>query len=156
MGNNNIINGIKQKSMKFFVLLAATASAVKLNDYFFARDIGRGSLDKKYERVPPPNFAADGDDLFMRSMIMKYAMEEKDGDGAPSGAFFMNEASTRAAAGEILGTHKGLKGGDLKEYLKTYFPRTWAHFDVNKSGFIGVEVMPQFVRFIASDQTLQL
>ena len=147
--------------MKFSVLLAlaATCAAVKINGdngYFFARDIGRGTLDKKYERVPPARFSADSDDLFMRSVIMKYAAEEKTEDGAPSGNFFLNEASTRALASEVLGTHKGLKGGDLKEYLNTYFPRTWAHYDVNKTGFIGVEVAPQFMRFIASDQTLQL
>ena len=147
--------------MKFSVLLAlaATCEAVKIsgdNGYFFARDIGRGTLDKKYERVPPARFSADSDDLFMRSVIMKYAAEEKTEDGAPSGNFFLNEASTRALANEVLGTHKGLKGGDLKEYINTYFPRTWAHYDVNKTGFIGVEVAPQFMRFIASDQTMQL
>ena len=147
--------------MKFSVLLAlaATCEAVKIsgdNGYFFARDIGRGTLDKKYERVPPARFSADSDDLFMRSVIMKYAAEEKTEDGAPSGNFFLNEASTRALASEVLGTHKGLKGGDLKEYLATYFPRTWAHYDVNKTGFIGVEVAPQFMRFVASDQTMQL
>ena len=146
--------------MKFSILLAhaATCEAVKINnaDYFFARDIGRGTLDKKYERVPPARFSADSDDLFMRSVIMKYAAEEKTEDGAPSGNFFLNEASTRALATEVLGTHKGLKGGDLKEYVKTYFPRTWAHYDVNKTGMVGVEVAPQFMRFIASDQTLQL
>ena len=147
--------------MKFSVLLAlaATCEAVKIsgdNGYFFARDIGRGTLDKKYERVPPARFSADSDDLFMRSVIMKYAAEEKTEDGAPSGNFFLNEASTRALASEVLGTHKGLKGGDLKEYLSTYFPRTWAHYDVNKTGFIGVEVAPQFMRFVASDQTMQL
>merc|ERR1719361_151928 len=146
--------------MKFtvFLALAATASAIKVStsDYFHARDIGTGTLDKKYERVPPPNFAADSDDLFMRSMITKYAMEEKDADGAPTGKFFMDEASTRAAATEVLGSHKKLAGADLKEYVKTYFPRTFAHFDVNKGGVLGVEVMPQFMRFIASDQTLKL
>ena len=147
--------------MKFSVLLAlaATCEAVKIsgdNGYFFARDIGRGTLDKKYERVPPARFSADSDDLFMRSVIMKYAAEEKTEDGAPSGNFFLNEASTRALASEVLGTHKGLKGGDLKEYLMTYFPRTWVHYDVNKTGFIGVEVAPQFMRFVASDQTMQL
>ena len=148
--------------MKFSVLLAlaATCEAVKIstgdNGYFFARDIGRGTLDKKYERVPPARFSADSDDLFMRSVIMKYAAEEKTEDGAPSGNFFLNEASTRALASEVLGTHKGLKGADLKEYLNTYFPRTWAHYDVNKTGFIGVEVAPQFMRFVASDQTMQL
>merc|ERR1712167_68088 len=154
---NYLINGIIYTNMKFAILaLAATASALKINDYFKAKDIGTGSLDKKYERVPPPNFAADSDDLFMRSMIMKYAMESKDDDGAPTGAFFMDEAATRAASAEVLGSHKGLKGADLKEYLKAYFPRTWAHFDVNKSGVVGVEVMPQFMRFVASDQTLKL
>ena len=146
--------------MKFSVLLAlaTTCTAVKITDngYFFARDIGRGTLDKKYERVPPARFSADSDDLFMRSVIMKYAAEEKTEDGAPSGNFFLNEASTRALASEVLGTHKGLKGADLKEYLNTYFPRTWAHYDVNKTGFIGVEVAPQFMRFVASDQTMQL
>jgi len=147
--------------MKFSVLLAlaATCTAVKINGdngYFFARDIGRGTLDKKYERVPPARFSADSDDLFMRSVIMKYAAEEKTEDGAPSGNFFLNEASTRALASEVLSTHKGLKGADLKEYLGTYFPRTWAHYDVNKTGFIGVEVAPQFMRFVASDQTMQL
>merc|ERR1712072_521893 len=128
-------------TMKYTVLLAlfATVEAVKINDYFFARDIGRGTLDKKYERVPPTRFSADSDDLFMRSMIMKYAAEEKTEDGAPSGNFFLNEASARAASAEVLGSHKGLKGGDLKEYVKTYFPRTWEHFDVNKAGFVGVE-----------------
>jgi len=92
----------------------------------------------------------------MRSMIMKYAAEEKTEDGVPSGNFFLNEASARRASSEVLASHKGLKGADLKGYLDTYFPRTWAHFDVNGAGMVGVEVMPQFVRFIASDQTLQL
>merc|ERR1711939_1150859 len=105
------------------------------NGYFFARDIGRGTLDRKYERVPPVMFSADSDDLFMRSMIMKYAAEEKTEDGAPSGNFFLNEASARAASAEVLGTHKGLAGAELS-YLATFFPRTWAHFDVNGSGMI--------------------
>lgn len=92
----------------------------------------------------------------MRSMIMRYAAEEKTDDLTPSGNFFMNEASARRACAEVLGSHKGLAGADLKGYLDTYFPRTWAHFDVNGSGMVGVEVMPQLVRFIASDQYMQL
>merc|ERR1719453_1574955 len=150
--------------MKLIALaLLSLTSAVDLQhtgDYYHARDIGRGSLDKKYERVPPSHFSGDGDDIFMRSMIMKYAMEgktgedEKEPEGTPTGEFFMDEAATRAAAKEVLESHKGLKGADLADYMKTYFPRTWAHFDVNKSGVVGVEVMPQFMRFIASDQTM--
>ena len=74
---------------------------------------------------------------------MKYAAEGKnEEDGSPNGSFFMNEASTRAAAAEVLSTHKGIKGDALDAYLKTYFARTWAHYDVNKTGMVGVETMP--------------
>ena len=81
--------------MKFAAIFAlATVSAVKLgdDDWFAARENGTGPLDKKYERVPPAHFAAGTDDLFMRSMIMNYALEGKDKDGAPTGVFVMNEA----------------------------------------------------------------
>jgi hypothetical protein len=125
-------------------------------DFFEARENGTGPLDKKYERVAPEHFSAPSDDLFMKSMIMNYALEAKDKDGAPTGAFFMNEAATRAASGEVLASHKKLDAAAKAEYLNTYFPRTWAHFDVNKSGMLGVESMPQFMRFLASDQTLDL
>jgi hypothetical protein len=63
----------------------------------------------------------------------------------------MTEAITRAACSEVLETHKGLKGAEKDAYLKTYFPRTWAHFDVNKEGRVEVGSMPAFMRFIASD-----
>ena len=124
------------------------------------QDIGTGSLDKKYERVVPEHFSAGSDDLFMKSMIMNYSDEGKDCDDAgeckPNGQFTMTEAATRAASAEVLGSHKGLKGAAGSEYLKNYFERTWAHFDVNKDGRIGVETMPQFMRFLSSDQTLNL
>ena len=151
--------------MKFATLLAlASVSAVRLHGddpedktgWFEARENGTGPLDKKYERVPPEHFAAGTDDLFMRSMIMNYALEGKDKDGAPTGVFVMNEAQTKAAAAEVLASHKGLKAAELSSYMETYFPRTWAHYDVNKTGFIGVEAVPMFMRFLASDQTLNL
>jgi len=150
--------------MKYtFLALIGAASAIKLSgdvdhsgEFFEARENGTGPLDKKYERVPPEHFATGSDDLFMKSMIMNYAQEGKDKEGAPNGQFFMTEAQTKAAAAEVLGTHKGLDGPAKAEYLKTYFPRTWAHFDVNKAGMVGVEVIPQFMRFLASDQTLNL
>ena len=68
----------------------------------------------------------------------------------------MNEATTRAAASEVLETHKGLKGDEKKKYLDTYFARTFAHFDVTKDGKIDVIKMPQFMRFLASDQYMTL
>jgi hypothetical protein len=133
-----------------------TNVALEGDDFFEARENGTGPLDKKYERVAPEHFSAGTDDLFMRSMIMNYALEGKDKDGAPTGVFVLNEAQTKGASAEVLAAHKGLKGGELAAYLETYFPRTWAHYDVNKTGMIGVETLPMFMRFLASDQTLNL
>merc|ERR1711988_173126 len=121
---------------------------------FQARDSAKDTPENreagKYIRVIPAHFSAGSDDLFMRSMLTTYAQEGKVKDGSPNGDFFLDEANAKAAASEVLGTHKGLSGAALSEYLKTYFPRTWAHFDVNKAGKVGVEVMPQFMRFLTS------
>ena len=157
--------------MRFAVIallgFAIATNAVKLNkeeeeeedhskEVFEAREIGTGPLDKKYERVAPEHFTAGSDDLFMKSMIMTYAVEHKNKDGTPNGVFGMTEAATKAASSEVLETHKGLKGSALSDYLGTYFKRTWDHFDVNKDDELGVENMPAFMRFLASDQTLNL
>merc|ERR1712066_423736 len=114
--------GIKTNKMRIAVIALLgffTVSAVQLRkedeeeedhskEVFEAREIGTGPLDKKYERVPPEHFSTGSDDLFMKSMIMNYAQEGKDKDGAPNGQFFMTEAQTKAAAAEVLGSHKGL------------------------------------------------
>jgi len=109
-----------------------------------------------YERVTTARFAADSDDIFMRSMIEQYALEGKNKDGSPNGQFWMDEAGARAAASEVLNTHKKLSGAARTNYLRTYFPRTWAHFDVNRTGKIEVIKMPQFMRFLCSDQQMYL
>merc|ERR1712146_851166 len=103
----------------------------------------------------------------MRSMIAQYALEgkacEEEDDGkkiadtcTPTGKFVMNEAGAKAAASEVLATHKGLKGDALKSYLDTYFAKAWGHFDVNRVGTVEVIKMPQFMRFLASDQRMSL
>ena len=119
-----------------------------------------------YERVTTPRFSADSDDIFMRSMIEQYALEERtkvtdhdDGTstgGEPSGKFWMNQAAALAASKEVLGTHKGLSGKLLDDYITTYFSKAWGHFDVNQTGFIEVIKMPQFMRFLCSDQYMSL
>lgn len=112
--------------------------------------------DGGYKRVTTPRFAADDDDIFMRSMIEQYALEGKNKDGSPNGQFWMDEAGARAAASEVLDTHRHLTGKAREDYLKTYFPRTWSHFDVNRTGKIEVIKMPQFMRFLCSDQQMYL
>ena len=68
----------------------------------------------------------------------------------------MDEGAARAASSEVLHTHKQMTGKVRENYLKTYFPRTWAHFDVNRTGKIEVLKMPQFMRFLCSDQQMYL
>ena len=109
--------------------------------FFLAGEHGQLGA-KEYERVVPPRFAADSDDIFMRSMIEHYAMEEKTDDDLPSGKFWMNESITRAAAREVLETHKGLSGAKLDKYMDTYFQKAWGHFDVNRTGLVEVIKMP--------------
>merc|ERR1719224_356120 len=102
----------------------------------------------------------------MRSMIATYAHEEKtpvaehdDGSksgGEPSGKFWMKKDDAMSAAKEVLETHKGRSGGALDSYLGTFFNKSWGHFDVNQTGWIEVIKMPQFMRFLASDQWMSL
>merc|ERR1719327_219935 len=103
--------------MKFIVAaLVGIAASVEVKDYFTPFDHD----STYYERVTTPRFSADTDDIFMRSMIENYALEEKTKvvkldnglttGGEPSGKFWMNEAAALAAAKEVLATHKGLSG----------------------------------------------
>ena len=156
--------------MKYFALIAllsAVAAKPESTDPYNAWDsIKDGAEDGKYERVVTSHFSSDSDDIFMRSMIKKYAVEERtdhetldDGQkvgGEPTGLFWMTKSTTLNAAKEVLNTHKGLSGEMLSSYIDTYFDKAWAHFDVNKSGQIEVLKMPQFMRFICSDQRMSL
>ena len=150
--------------MKFFALLA-TAAAVQVDkDWYHQWESGK-EYNGAYERVVTPRFSSDSDDIFMRSMIKTYAVEkaacDEDADGKkinckPSGSFWVNKSGARAAAAEVLQTHKGLSGDALTKYLDTYFEKAWGHFDVNRVGTIEVIKMPQFMRFLCSDQRMQL
>jgi hypothetical protein len=68
----------------------------------------------------------------------------------------MNKQAAFAASNEVLNTHKGLSGNALKAYTATYFEKPWGHFDVNQVGTIEVIKMPQFMRFLCSDQYMSL
>lgn len=109
-----------------------------------------------YQRVTPSRFAADTDDIFMRSMIEQYALEQKNKDGTPSGKFWMDEAATRAASREVLETNCHISGKERDDWLNTYFTKAWNHFDVNRTGKVEVIKMPQFMRFLCSNQEMYL
>jgi hypothetical protein len=118
-----------------------------------------------YYRVIPSRFSADSDDIFIRSMLTKYAMEgEHDADDCkkglgpcgPTGAFYVSKPITKAIAEEVLATHKGLTGAALQAYLAAYLDKAFAHFDVNQTGSINALRMAEFMRFLASDQYMSL
>lgn len=52
--------------------------------------------------------------------------------------------------------HKHLEGEALDKYMNQYFGRTWEHFDVNDSGMLDALDMPAFMKYLASDQSLDL
>ena len=113
----------------------------------------------QYDRVIPARFSADSDDIFMRSMLKKYALEKektKKEGGGPTGVFYMTKEITKAAAKEVLATHKKLTGEALESYLAAYFDKAWGHFDVNQTGAISVYRTAEFMRFLASDQYMSL
>jgi len=88
-----------------------------------------------YSRVIPDRFSADSDDLFMRSVLKNYAIEgETEKTHIPTGVFYLNETNARELAKEVLGTHKGLTGKALDDYLASYWSKAWGHFDVNRTG----------------------
>jgi len=123
--------------------------------YFVAGDHGTLGANE-YEIVVPARFAADSDDIFMRSMIQNYAVEGQNDDGAPNGNFFLTESGAKAAPREVLATHKGVTGAALDGYLDTYWAKSWGHFDVNRTGHVEAIKMPQLMRFLASDQYMSL
>ena len=132
-------------------------------DYFFPFEKGMLGAEE-YQRVVPARFEGDGDDIFMRSVIRNYALEGKDKkkgkDGeeveVPNGKFFLDEVQSKALATEVLTTHKGLSGANLKKYLDTYWTKSWGHFDVNQTGMIDAAAAPRLMRFLASDQYFSL
>ena len=92
----------------------------------------------------------------MRHMIMDYALESKSSDGKPGGVFKMDKKNTMAAGKEVIGKFKNLKGKELDSYMKQYFARTWEHFDVNGEGKLETLDMPAFMKYLASDQGIDL
>ena len=100
----------------------------------------------EYSRVITPRFSADSDDIFMRSMIANYATElnlqDKDAPPVPSGQFVLTESEAKAAAQEVLCSHKAICGAAQADYLSTYWAKAWGHFDVNRIGKIEVIKAP--------------
>ena len=158
--------------MKYTLIISAllaSTSAIKLEqefssssrnpkkpDYYPFEDGFEGHWS--YNRVSPDHFdgAGSGDDQFMNSMIMNYAMESATKDGTPTGQFYFNHITAFTAAAEILKTHLGLEGKAADDYLDQYFEKTWDHFNTADDGKIEVARMGSFFRFLCANMQINL
>merc|ERR1712195_12907 len=125
------------------------------DDFVQTTDFAPGQSGKigggDYNRVIPARFAADSDDIFMRSVISSYAREKTDKDDKPLGQFYLKEGDAKALAQEVLATHKNIRGAAQTKYLEAYWGKAWGHFDVNKTGAVPALYAPGLMRFLMSD-----
>ena len=62
----------------------------------------------------------------------------------------------KMAAYEILDTHLGLKGKDAEDYLDKYFDKSFTHFDTANYGYIEVDRMSSFFRYLTGNMQIDL
>merc|ERR1711981_1138105 len=105
----NLIIKLRALQMRTIAIACLLGLAVAINKpektppYNAWGSVKDGAEDGHYERVVTAHFAADSDDIFMRSMIKKYAVEERtDSDelddgtkigGEPTGKFWMTQST---------------------------------------------------------------
>ena len=124
--------------------------------YFFAGDTNLMADGKEYQRQFPENFNEDSPNKFMHHILVEYALEKKDDKGQPSGEFLMNKKWTQAASKEVLMKEKKMDEAAADKYMNQYFGRTWEHFDVNDDQMLDALDMPAFMKYLCSDQSLDL
>ena len=101
-----------------------------------------------YEREAPSKYDTD---LFMKSLVTSYAIEGNNGDGTKNGHYFMTKATTEAAAHEVVGTHLKMSGAAKDAYIAEHLDKLWAHYDVNKAGYIEVERAAPLLRTLVGE-----
>ena len=169
--------------MKQFILaFAATASAIKINsdpiegtggplkktddghlpygDYFKANYhnfSGTDGFAPTYDRKMPEHFQDKHlDDMFMHSMINNYAKEGRNPDGTANGKFYLDRDAGYQASKEVVTTHLGLVGDELKNYLDHNFDEAWDYYDVNHENLIEADRMSTLFRYLCHDANLNI
>ena len=147
-----------------------TASAVKLTRYdkaythpgkgfpgWYDEFPGTEEGAPEYTREMPEHFADKHlDDMFMNSMISKYAHEGRNKDGSKNGKFYLDHDSGYQAAEEVVHTHLGLSGQALKDYLTYNYDEAWDYYDVNRENSIEADRMTTLFRYLCHDANLNI
>ena len=159
--------------MKFLAisaLLLATSAATRLDRYdkkykwpgagypaWYDEFPGTDEGAPEYKRDMPDHFAdLHADDMFMNSMIEKYAHEDRNKDGTKNGKFYLDKEAGFQAAQEIVATHLGLKGDALKNYLIAYWDEAWEYYDVNRENKIEADRMTTLYRYLCKNARLNI
>lgn len=117
----------------------------------FRHDDSKRVLD--YQRVVPENFASDSDDLLMRSLISKYALEGNNG-GQGNGKFYLTKSGTKRVATEVAATHLKLAGSKLDKFVEDKINALWKKYDVLGEGFVTVDRIPVLLKSMIGDVEL--
>ena len=159
--------------MKFFAIAAVAVgavAAVKINRYdkdykhpgagfpaAYDEFPGTDEGAPKYDREMPVHFESKhDDDMFMNSMIEKYAYEGRNKDGSKNGKFYLDKEQGFRAAQEIVATHLGLTGDALKNYLIAYWDEAWEYYDVNRENKIEADRMTTLYRYLCKNARLNI
>ena len=151
--------------------LALAANAVRINRYdkeythpgkgyphWYDEFPGTDEGAPQYDRDMPQHFADKNlDDMFMNSMITKYAQEGRDKKtGEKNGKFYLDHDAGYKAAEEIVATHMGLSGDALKNYLLAYYDEAWEYYDVNRENKIEADRMTTLYRYLCKNAALNI
>ena len=111
----------------------------------------------KYDREMPVHFDnVYDDDMFMNSMVEKYAYEGRNKDGTKNGKFYLDKSAGFDAAQEVLKTHNGLTGDALKNYMTAYWDEAWEYYDVNRENKIEADRMTTLYRYLCKNARLNI
>lgn len=78
-----------------------------IHDPYYVFDSGSGYYERE---VPELYNSTDKDDLLMRSIIEKYAIEGKGDDGNPTGHFYLTKTDLEPLIDEVMQNNMGMTG----------------------------------------------
>ena len=123
---------------------------------FIGNNHNGGEWRDAYYRNVPANFDSDEDhenvDTFTANVLKNYATEGVTEQGKPNGKFLIVKDQAKILAAEVVETHLGFRGDQLKAFLKKKFDETWDHYDVNDEGTIDALWASPFMRALCKSE----
>ena len=90
----------------------------------------------------------------MGEMISKYATEGGKKEGKPNGKFWFEYEEAQKAGVQVLKDYLHLNDEQAKEVICQNIEETWQHFDVNQTGMIEADRMPNFFQMLVGHRVM--